>query len=124
MAWIFRRLAEAGQLKVDPEPTEVKVELRGTRLTIRFTENEIQAIDQEAQRQGVGRSTLVRTLVRVGLEDRLSHGQATSRQMRKATRGRAYARRKLRKEDLETQRRDPEQVTLGIARRSVLTHEP
>ena len=100
----FRRLAEAGQLKVDPEPTEVRVELRETRLTIRFNEDEIQAIDQEAQRQGVGRSTLVRTLVRVGLKDRLSHGQATSSRMRKA-RGRAYARRKMRKEALETQRR-------------------
>ena len=100
----FRRLAEVGQLKLDPEPTAVRVELRGTRLTIRFNEDEIQAIDQEAQRQGVGRSTLVRTLVRVSLEDRLSHGQATSSRMRKA-RGRAYARRKLRKEALETQRR-------------------
>ena len=101
----FRRLAEAGQLKVDPEPTEVRVELRGARLTIRFNEDEIQAIDHEAQRQGVGRSTLVRMLVRVGLEDRLSHGQATSPRMRKAAHGRAYARRKLRKVELETQRR-------------------
>ena len=101
----FRRLAEAGRLKVDPEPTEVRVELRGTRLTIRFNEDEIQAIDQEAQRLGVGRSTLVRTLVRVGLENRLSHAQATSSWMRKATRRHVYARRKLRKEALETHRR-------------------
>lgn len=100
----FRKLAEAGQLKVDPEPTEVRVELRGVRLTIRFNDDEIQAIDHEARRQGVGRSTLVRTLVRVGLEDQLSRGRAASR-MRNATRGRAYTRRKLRKEELDTQRR-------------------
>ena len=105
----FRRLAEAGQLKVDPEPTEVRVELRETRLTIRFNEDEIQAIDQEAQRQGVGRSTLVRTLVRAGLEDRLSQGRAVSPRIRKtrygATHGGAYVRRRRSKEELDTQRR-------------------
>ncbi len=64
----FRRLAEAGELKLEAHPTEVHVDLREERVTIRFTEEEMRAIDREAVRRGLGRSSLIRMFVRESLE--------------------------------------------------------
>ena len=64
----FRRLAEAGELKLEAHPAEVHVDLREERVTIRFTEEEMRAIDREAVRRGLGRSSLIRMFVRESLE--------------------------------------------------------
>ncbi len=74
----FRRLAEAGELKLEVDPSEVHVDLREERVTIRFTEEEMRAINQEAIRRGLGRSSLIRMFVRESLEqldDPLHHAQ-------------------------------------------------
>ncbi|MCY0908745.1 MAG: ribbon-helix-helix domain-containing protein [Sulfobacillus thermotolerans] len=64
----FRRLAEAGQIKLEADATPVHMELREERVTVRFTEQEIRAIDREAVRRGLGRSSLIRMFVRKFLE--------------------------------------------------------
>jgi len=74
----FRRLAEAGELKLEADPSDVQVDLREERVTIRFTEEEMRAIDREAVRRGLGRSSLIRMFVRESLEqsnDPLRHAQ-------------------------------------------------
>lgn len=64
----FLRLAEVGGLNLDTDPIEVHVDLREERVTIHFTEEEIRAIDRESARREVGRSSLIRMLVRESLE--------------------------------------------------------
>ncbi len=64
----FRRLAEGAELKLEADPTEVHVDLREERVTIRFTEEEMRAINREAVRRGLGRSSLIRMFVRESLE--------------------------------------------------------
>ena len=48
-------------------PAAVRVDLRQERVTIRLSAQEMRAVDQEARTLGVGRSTLIRMLVRQGL---------------------------------------------------------
>ncbi len=60
---------EAGDIPLEREPMEVHVHLREERMTIRFTETEIRAIDLESKKRGIGRSTLIRMFVRAGLEE-------------------------------------------------------
>jgi len=63
----LRERIEAGSVVPASEPAPMKVDLREERITIRFTTEEIRAIDAEAQALGIGRSTLIRMWVRQGL---------------------------------------------------------
>lgn len=77
----LRQLTEAGEMKLEADPTPVHVDLREERVTIRFTEQEMRVIDREAVRRGLGRSSLIRMFVRESLEhvnDSLSPTQRVS----------------------------------------------
>ncbi|MDI3298747.1 MAG: ribbon-helix-helix domain-containing protein [Bacillota bacterium] len=63
----LRRRIEAGEVEPEGEASEVRVALRAERVTIRLSEEEMRAVDREARALGVGRSTLIRMLVRQGL---------------------------------------------------------
>lgn len=63
----LRERIEAGHVATTPEPVDVRVDLREERLTIRLSSEEVRAIDREAKALGVGRSTVIRMLVRQGL---------------------------------------------------------
>lgn len=63
----LRERIETGTVAPDATPVPVKVDLREERITIRFSAEEMRAIDAEAQALGVGRSTLIRMWVRQGL---------------------------------------------------------
>lgn len=63
----LRDRIEAGDIPLDSEPAAVRVDLREERVTIRLSVEEMRAVDREARTLGVGRSTLIRMLVRQGL---------------------------------------------------------
>ena len=63
----LRSRIEADEAAVDSEPTVVQTALREERVTVRWSVAEMRQIDLEAQRVGVGRSTVIRMLVRTGL---------------------------------------------------------
>lgn len=63
----LRQRIESGHMDTVGAPVDLRVELREERLTIRFSVEEVRAIDREARALGVGRSTVIRMLVRQGL---------------------------------------------------------
>jgi predicted DNA binding CopG/RHH family protein len=63
----LRERIEAGRVGASPEPVDIRVDVREERLTIRLSIQEVRAIDQAAKALGVGRSTVIRMLVRQGL---------------------------------------------------------
>lgn len=65
---------EAVRLK---SPSQVRVDLKEERITVRLSKEEIEAIDRECKALGVGRSTLIRMMLRQSLG--LSSKQAASK---------------------------------------------
>lgn len=58
---------EAGRVAAIPGPMDIRVDSREERVTIRLSIQEVRALDRQAKALGVGRSTVIRMLVRQGL---------------------------------------------------------
>lgn len=48
-------------------PSQVRVDLKEERITVRLSKEEIEAIDRECKALGVGRSTMIRMILRQSL---------------------------------------------------------